>query len=154
MKAVTITGFGAEPLLTDLPVPEPGPGELLVRLHAAALNPFDWKVADGALQGMVEHDFPLFMGSPGAGHSRAFGRRVPDGCAPWSAKHPAPRSARRRTLTRLRPPGAGRLRALVRQAPCALRPGPPGAAGVMRLRSPSPGGAARPTRPVPRSARP
>lgn len=58
MKAVTITDFGADPLLTDLPVPDPGPGELLVRLHAAALNPFDWKVADGALKGMVEHDFP------------------------------------------------------------------------------------------------
>ena len=67
MKAVTITGFGAEPLLTDLPVPEPGPGELLVRLHAAALNPFDWKVADGALKGLVDHDFPLVMGSDGAG---------------------------------------------------------------------------------------
>ncbi|MEW2399467.1 NADP-dependent oxidoreductase [Streptomyces sp. NPDC046862] len=67
MKAVVITGFGAGPLLTDLPVPEPGPGELLVRLHAAALNPFDWKVADGALKNVVEHRFPLVMGSDGAG---------------------------------------------------------------------------------------
>ncbi|MDF3143373.1 MULTISPECIES: NADP-dependent oxidoreductase [unclassified Streptomyces] len=67
MKAVIITDFGAEPLVTDLPMPEPGPGELLVRLHAASLNPFDWKVADGALKGVVEHDFPLVMGSDGAG---------------------------------------------------------------------------------------
>ncbi|MGJ5829416.1 NADP-dependent oxidoreductase [Streptomyces ossamyceticus] len=67
MKAVVITDFGAEPLLTDLPVPEPGPREVLVRLRAAALNPFDWKVADGALKGAVEHDFPLVMGSDGAG---------------------------------------------------------------------------------------
>ncbi|MGW5473247.1 NADP-dependent oxidoreductase [Streptomyces chartreusis] len=76
MKAVTITGFGAEPLLTDLPVPEPGPGELLVRLHAAALNPFDWKVADGALKGLVEHGFPLVMGSDGAGVVERIGSGV------------------------------------------------------------------------------
>lgn len=67
MKAIIITGFGAEPLLTDIPVPQPGPGELLVRLHAAGLNPFDWKVAEGALKGVVEHEFPLVMGSDGAG---------------------------------------------------------------------------------------
>lgn len=58
MKAVVITDFGAEPKLADLPVPEPGPGELLVRMHAAALNPFDWKVAGGALKGVVSHAFP------------------------------------------------------------------------------------------------
>jgi NADPH:quinone reductase-like Zn-dependent oxidoreductase len=39
VKAVIITDFGAEPQLSDLPVPQPGPGELLVRLRAAALNP-------------------------------------------------------------------------------------------------------------------
>lgn len=76
MKAVAITGFGAEPQLTDLPVPQPGPGELLVRLHAAALNPFDWKVADGALKNAVEHDFPLVMGSDGAGVVESIGAGV------------------------------------------------------------------------------
>ena len=67
MRAVVIKGFGAEPELVETPVPEPGPGELLVRIHAAALNPFDWKVADGALDGVVEHLFPFVMGSDGAG---------------------------------------------------------------------------------------
>jgi NADPH:quinone reductase-like Zn-dependent oxidoreductase len=67
MKAVVITDFATEPTLTDLPVPEPGPGQLLVRLHAAGLNPFDWKVADGALKDAVPHAFPLVMGSDGAG---------------------------------------------------------------------------------------
>ncbi|MBO4254458.1 NADP-dependent oxidoreductase [Streptomyces griseorubiginosus] len=76
MKAVTIDGFGAEPRLTDLPVPQPGPGELLVRLHAAALNPFDWKVADGALKDAVEHHFPLVMGSDGAGVVERIGEGV------------------------------------------------------------------------------
>ena len=67
MKAVVVTEFGAEPQLTDLATPEPGPGELLVRLHAAAINPFDWKVADGALRAAVPRSFPLVLGSDGAG---------------------------------------------------------------------------------------
>jgi NADPH:quinone reductase-like Zn-dependent oxidoreductase len=67
MKAVVITDFATEPTLADLPVPEPGPGQLLVRLHAAGLNPFDWKVVDGALKDAVPHAFPLVLGSDGAG---------------------------------------------------------------------------------------
>ncbi|MDX3237346.1 NADP-dependent oxidoreductase [Streptomyces sp. ME03-5709C] len=67
MKAVVVTGFAAQPELVDLPVPEPGPGEFLVRLHAAGMNPFDWKVADGALRDSVPYAFPMIMGSDGAG---------------------------------------------------------------------------------------
>ncbi|MFF3334902.1 NADP-dependent oxidoreductase [Streptomyces sp. NPDC002888] len=67
MKAVVVTNFGAQPELVDLPTPEPGPGEILVRIHAAGVNPFDWKVTDGALKDSVQHAFPLVMGSDGAG---------------------------------------------------------------------------------------
>ncbi|MGW2890984.1 NADP-dependent oxidoreductase [Streptomyces griseoruber] len=67
MKAVVVTEFGAQPELVDLPTPEPGPGEILVRIHAAGVNPFDWKVTDGALKDSVQHVFPLVMGSDGAG---------------------------------------------------------------------------------------
>jgi NADPH:quinone reductase-like Zn-dependent oxidoreductase len=67
VRAVVLRGFGAEPELAELPVPEPGPGEILVRIHAAGMNPFDWKVGDGALKGVVEHAFPIVMGSDGAG---------------------------------------------------------------------------------------
>jgi NADPH:quinone reductase-like Zn-dependent oxidoreductase len=76
MKAVIITEFGAEPKVADVPVPEPGPAELLVRLHAAGLNPFDWKVIDGALRGVVKHGFPLVMGSDGAGVVERVGQGV------------------------------------------------------------------------------
>ncbi|MEV5842389.1 NADP-dependent oxidoreductase [Streptomyces sp. NPDC051985] len=76
MKAVVVTGFGTEPTLIEVPMPDPGPGELLVRLHAAALNPFDWKVADGALRDVVEHGFPLVMGSDGAGVVERIGAGV------------------------------------------------------------------------------
>ncbi|MFD9114282.1 NADP-dependent oxidoreductase [Streptomyces bottropensis] len=67
MKAVVVTDFGTPPELVDLPTPEPGTGEILVRIHAAGVNPFDWKVTDGALKGSMAHDFPLIMGSDGAG---------------------------------------------------------------------------------------
>nr|WP_277606008.1 NADP-dependent oxidoreductase [Glycomyces sp. L485] len=50
-----------------MPVPEPGPGEVLVRLEAAGVNPFDWKVVDGALREQADHAFPIVLGSDGAG---------------------------------------------------------------------------------------
>lgn len=78
MRAVVIKGFGAEPELVEISVPEPGPGELLVRIHAAGVNPFDWKVADGALEGVVEHVFPFVMGSDGAGVVESVGSGVAD----------------------------------------------------------------------------
>ena len=43
MKAVVLTRYGApEDLeLKDLPVPEPGPGEVLVKVRATAVNDWD-----------------------------------------------------------------------------------------------------------------
>lgn len=67
MRAVVIPGFGVDPEVVDLPDPEPGTGEVLMRIHAAGMNPFDWKVIDGALRDVVEHPFPIVMGSDGAG---------------------------------------------------------------------------------------
>lgn len=76
MRAVVITDFDTEPVLTDLPVPEPGPGEVLVRLAAAGVNPFDWKVVEGAMRGAVDHAFPLVLGSDGAGTVERTGEGV------------------------------------------------------------------------------
>jgi NADPH:quinone reductase-like Zn-dependent oxidoreductase len=76
MDAVTVADYGTNPHLTDLPLPEPGPEEILVRMHAAGLNPFDWKAADGALQGQVPHRFPLTLGSDGSGVIEQVGAAV------------------------------------------------------------------------------
>ena len=73
MRAVTITGFGAVPEVTERPVPEPGRGEVLVRMSAAGLNPFDWKVIDGIVKDAA---FPLIIGTDGAGTVERVGADV------------------------------------------------------------------------------
>ncbi|GAA2298671.1 oxidoreductase [Streptomyces caniferus] len=60
----------------DLPQPEPGPGEVLVRLSAAGLNPVDWKIADGMFGDAVPAAFPLVLGNDGAGEVLAIGNGV------------------------------------------------------------------------------
>lgn len=50
MKAVRMHSFGGPEVLTyeDVDRPEAGPGDVLVRVHAAAVNPIDWKIRSGA----------------------------------------------------------------------------------------------------------
>jgi NADPH:quinone reductase-like Zn-dependent oxidoreductase len=73
MRAVTVNSFGAVPEVTDRPVPEPGRGEVLVRVTAAGLNPFDWKVIDGVIKDV---SFPLTIGTDGAGTVERVGAEV------------------------------------------------------------------------------
>ena len=67
MRAIAIDDFGASPTLTDLATPEPGPGEVRVRVQASSLNGFDVAVAGGYLKGMMEHRFPVVLGKDFAG---------------------------------------------------------------------------------------
>ncbi|GAA4374905.1 NADP-dependent oxidoreductase [Actinomadura verrucosospora] len=67
MRAIAVSEYGATPALMDLPRPEPGPGEILVRVIAAGLNPLDWKIAEGMLKDSVDVPFPLILGRDGAG---------------------------------------------------------------------------------------
>ena len=41
MRALRIPSWGSAPVLEDVPEPVAGPGEALVRVRAAALNPVD-----------------------------------------------------------------------------------------------------------------
>ncbi len=66
MKAVAVEEFGGTPRLMELSKPAPAPGEVLVRLVAASLNPFDRAVFDGFLR-HLPHAFPLVIGFDGAG---------------------------------------------------------------------------------------
>ncbi|MFE3598626.1 NADP-dependent oxidoreductase [Streptomyces sp. NPDC059142] len=49
MRAIRIHEHGGPEVLRDeeVPVPEPGPGEVLVRVHAVGVNPPDWYLRDG-----------------------------------------------------------------------------------------------------------
>jgi NADPH:quinone reductase-like Zn-dependent oxidoreductase len=67
MRTIATKKFGGPIALMDLPTPGIGTGEVLVRVRAAGVNPFDWKVADGELKGELEHRFPLILGFDAAG---------------------------------------------------------------------------------------
>jgi NADPH:quinone reductase len=73
MRAVAVWNFGDEPGLTELADPEPGPGEVLVAIEAASVNPMDWKAAQGAFREVMDTEFPLVLGVDGAGRVEALG---------------------------------------------------------------------------------
>jgi NADPH:quinone reductase-like Zn-dependent oxidoreductase len=76
MRAVAVTELGGTPSLVELPRPEPGPDEVLVRLAAAGVNPMDQALVDGQFDGRLPHTFPLVLGFDGAGEVEAAGGEV------------------------------------------------------------------------------
>lgn len=87
MKAVCIHRYGAsdELVYQDLPRPLPAAGELLIRVHAAGVNPVDWKTRSGsALANAYGDRFPLVLGWDVAGVVAAVGQGV-SGFAPGDA---------------------------------------------------------------------
>lgn len=73
MRAIAATKIRGSPEMMDLPKPEPGPGEILVHLAAAGVNPYDWKILDGVLEGQMPYEFPMILGVDGAGTVEALG---------------------------------------------------------------------------------
>lgn len=73
MRAIAVKSFRSTPEMIDVPAPQPKQDEILVRLAVAGVNPFDWKVGDGMLDGQVPHTFPLVLGFDGAGTVEATG---------------------------------------------------------------------------------
>jgi NADPH:quinone reductase-like Zn-dependent oxidoreductase len=76
MKAFVLPAFDEQPTVADLPTPEAGPGQVLVRVHAASVNGIDLSIASGRLQGMLEYDFPVILGKDFAGTVEAVGSGV------------------------------------------------------------------------------
>jgi NADPH:quinone reductase-like Zn-dependent oxidoreductase len=76
MRAIAVESFEVGPVLLDLPVPEPGPGEVLVRVQHSSLNGFDAAVAAGWVKDMIEHRFPVVLGKDFAGTVEAIGEGV------------------------------------------------------------------------------
>jgi NADPH:quinone reductase-like Zn-dependent oxidoreductase len=76
MRAIAKDEFGGPVSLMNLPIPEIGSDEVLIRVQAAGVNPFDWKVADGILKDEKEHHFPLILGFDAAGMVERVGADV------------------------------------------------------------------------------
>jgi NADPH:quinone reductase len=66
MRAVTVAEYGATPGLAEVPTPEPGARQILIRLRAAGMNPMDLWLASGAWKPMPA-TFPMVLGADGAG---------------------------------------------------------------------------------------
>lgn len=64
MQALLLDGINQPLQLRETPTPTPDPGEVLVRLHAAALNHRDVWIQKGQYAGLK---FPCILGSDGAG---------------------------------------------------------------------------------------
>jgi NADPH:quinone reductase len=76
MRAVVCEQFGGPDLLKvrDLPTPEPGPGQIRIRLHAAGVNFPDGLIVAGSYQTKLEP--PFVPGGEGAGVVDAVGKGV------------------------------------------------------------------------------
>lgn len=78
MRAMVIDGFGGPDQLQwgEVPKPVPGPGEVLVKIAYAAVNPADWKTREGMLSKYIDYRFPFVLGFDLAGTVEAIGPGV------------------------------------------------------------------------------
>ena len=75
MRAIELQGFAADRLaMAERPQPEPGPGEVLVRVKACSLNYRDWLMVQGVYN--PKQKLPLIPLSDGAGEVMATGPGV------------------------------------------------------------------------------
>lgn len=67
MKAIRVTAFGGPEVLKleEVPTPQPGPGEVLVRIHAAGVNPVETYIRAGTYARLP--NLPYTPGNDGAG---------------------------------------------------------------------------------------
>lgn len=80
MKALVYDTYGGLDAMriADVPDPTPGPNDVLVEVHAASINPIDWKVRDGLMRARFELDFPDVAGRDLSGVVTAVGSDVTD----------------------------------------------------------------------------
>ncbi|HEY9662218.1 MAG TPA: NADP-dependent oxidoreductase [Allocoleopsis sp.] len=78
MKAVRIHTYGNADVLRyeEVPLPAIGAEDVLIRVHAAAINPVDWKIREGYLQEFLPYQLPLILGWDVSGVVEAVGEKV------------------------------------------------------------------------------
>jgi alcohol dehydrogenase, propanol-preferring len=75
MKAVQLTRWESSPELAEIPVPQPGPGEVLLQVAAAGLCHSDLHLMEWP-DGVLPYDLPFTLGHENAGHVAAVGSGV------------------------------------------------------------------------------
>ena len=80
MKAVRIHDYGGVDVLhyEEAPRPTPNPGEVLIRVHATTVNPFDCAVRSGYMGAYFNYTFPLILGTDVSGTVEEVGAGVED----------------------------------------------------------------------------
>jgi NADPH:quinone reductase len=89
MKAIQVHRFGGPEVLElhEIPTPKPGQGQILVRVHAAGVNPYDTYMRNGTYA--VKPQLPYIPGSDAAGTVEAVGdgvKKVKPGDRVYTAK--------------------------------------------------------------------
>lgn len=80
MQAMTYAQYGGTEVLeqTRRPTPKVAPGAVLIRVKAAGVNPVDWKLMSGGLDGLLDVNFPVIPGWDVAGVVEAVGFDTPE----------------------------------------------------------------------------
>lgn len=80
MRAMAYGEYGGTAVLqpATLPRPKVGPGEVLVRVRSASVNPVDWKLMSGGLDGLLDVVFPVVPGWDVAGVVEEVGIDTPE----------------------------------------------------------------------------
>jgi NADPH:quinone reductase-like Zn-dependent oxidoreductase len=76
MRALNVPAAGQQPEVSELPVPAPAEGAVLIKVKAAALNNIDNGVAAGMMAAMMPHESPVVIGRDAAGVVEAVGAGV------------------------------------------------------------------------------
>ena len=78
MKAIQFHSYGDAGVLAleETVRPQAAAGEVLIRVHAAGVNPLDWKIRDGHLKARMQHRLPLIPGWDVSGVVEALGPGV------------------------------------------------------------------------------
>lgn len=78
MKAALLRSYGDvdQFAIEDIPTPSPGPGEVLLKIEAAAVNPFDLIVRQGFMAQYLPLELPAVLGGDAAGTIVALGEGV------------------------------------------------------------------------------
>src|SRR5256884_10002344 len=72
MRAVIVNEYGGTPVVAEVPTPQPGPGQVLMKMRAAGMTPMDRALATGDWK-PAPATFPMVLGADGEGVVEAIG---------------------------------------------------------------------------------